>query len=273
MRGLGYVEGRDFQLVLRSAERRYERFPELAEELLRSGIDILVTTGPATRVAPAISRRVPVVFGFSGNPVDAGFVTSFARSGGNLTGLSFMALELAAKRVELLKEVAPNVRRIGVLSNAGHPGEPSEWRVTREAANGIGIAAHYFPVRGDADFVAAFAAMAEAGCDALLTFPEALSLHFRQQIAAHAVERGIPSVFGWKPYVEAGGLISYGPGLHDGYARLATFIDRILKGAKPADLPIELPTQFELVVNLKTAETLGIDIPQSILLRADKVIE
>ena len=273
MRSIGYVEGHNFVIEARYAERDYSRFPALIEELLRAKVDLIVTGGPATQAAPLAGRSVPVVFGFSGNPVDAGVVASFARPAANATGISFLALDLAAKRVEILREAAPAIKRIAVLSNPEHAGEPSELRVTREAARNLGLEIAYFQVRTDDNFEPTFGEIARSGCDALVAFPDALMIFHRQAIGAFAKDANLPSIFGWKPFVEAGGLLSYGPNLRDGFARLAFYVDKILKGAKPSDLPVEQPTKLELILNLKTAKTIGITLPQSLLFRADEVIE
>jgi putative ABC transport system substrate-binding protein len=273
MTSLGYVEERDYVVRLRTVERQYDRFAPMMRELLAEGIDILITAGPATRVAPEASRSVPTVFAFSGNPVDAGFVASMARPGGNLTGISFMQLDLAAKRVQLLKEASPRIARLAALSNAFHPGEPSELRVTREAAQGMGIDLTYFPVRTDQDMRNAISAIADSDCDGLVCFPEALSTYFRQPIADMARERRLPSAFGWRVYCEAGGLMANGPDVAAGYARLAVFVDKIVKGAKASSLPIEQPTRIELVVNLATSRAIGLQLPPSLLQMADDLIE
>ncbi len=273
MRALGYVQDRNFILEVRYAHRDYARLPSLVRELLAAKVELIVTGGAASRGAAFAAQSVPVVFGFSGDPVDAGIVASFARPGGNATGVSFLALDLAAKRAELLKEAAPSIKRIAVLSNPEHPGQVSELRVTREAARKLGIDIQYFPADSDAAMPAALEAIAASQCDALLTFPDALTLFHRQRITALAMSRGLPSVFGWKVYTEAGGLVSYGPILRLSHARLAYFVDRILKGAKPADLPVEQPTTLELVVNLKTAKALGLTVPTTLISRADAVIE
>jgi putative ABC transport system substrate-binding protein len=273
MRSIGYVEGRDFIIEIRYAQRNYSRFPTLVEELLRAKVDLIVTGGPAAQAAPLAGPSVPVVFGFSGNPVDLGIVASFARPGGNATGLSFLALDLAAKRVEMLKEAAPPITRLAVLSNPEHAGEPSELRVTREAAGKLGLEIEYFPVRADADFEPAFGKIAQSDCNALVAFPEALTIFHRQAIATFAKDANLPSIFAWKPFVEAGGLMSYGPSLRDNFARLAFYVDKILKGSKPSDLPVEQPTKLELILNGQTAKQIGITLPTSLLFRADEVLE
>jgi putative tryptophan/tyrosine transport system substrate-binding protein len=273
MRSFGYVEGPDFVIEPRYAERDYSRFPALIEELLRAKVELIVTGGPSSRAAPLAGRSVPVVFGFSGDPVEAGIVTSFARPATNATGMSFLALDLAAKRVEMLKEAAPTVTRLAVLSNPEHAGEPSELRVTREAARNLGLEVVYFPVETDDSFEPTFGKIAGSDCDALVAFPDALTIFHRQAIAGFAKDANLPSIFGWKPFVEAGGLMSYGPNLREAFARLAFYVDKILKGAKPSDLPVELPTKFELTINLKTAKALGLTLPVTLQARADEVIE
>jgi putative ABC transport system substrate-binding protein len=273
MRGIGYIEGRDFVIEVRYAQRDYTRFPALVEELLRAKVDLIVTGGPAAQAAPLASRSVPVVFGFSGNPVELGAVTTFARPGGNATGLSFLALDLAAKRVEILKEAAPAIKRVAILSNPEHAGERLELQVTRDAARKVGLETGYFPVRTDGDFEPAFGKIAQSDCDALLAFPEALMIFHRQAIATFAKDTNLPSVFAWKPFVEAGGLLSYGPNLRDSFARLAFYVDKILKGSKASDLPVEQPTKLELILNTRTAKQIGIALPHSLLFRADEVIE
>jgi putative ABC transport system substrate-binding protein len=270
---IGYVEGRDFVIETRYAERDYNKFPALIEELLRAKVDLIVTGGPATQAAHLASRSVPVVFGFSGNPVDAGIVKSFARPGANATGISFLALDIAAKRVEILKEASPTITRLAVLSNPEHAGEPSELRVTREAALNLGLEIAYFQVRNDADFEPTFGKIAGSDCNALVVFPDTLMIFHRQEIGTFAKDANMPTIFGWKPFVEAGGLISYGPNLRDSFSRLAFFVDKILKGTKPNDLPVEQPTKLELVINLKTAKALGLTVPPRLLTRADEVIE
>jgi putative ABC transport system substrate-binding protein len=273
MRALGYLEGRNFALEVRYAHRDYRRFQGLVQELIAAKVDLIVTSGAATRGAPFAAQSVPVVFGFSGDPVDAGIVASFARPGGNATGISLLSLELAAKRVEMIKELAPGIRRIAVLSNPEHPGDASEERATREAAERLGLQTRHFPVANDASFEAVFDAIAGSDCNALITQPDALTLFHRAKIGGFALSHRLPSMFGWRDFTEAGGLISYGPIRDLSARRLAYFADKILHGAKPADLPVEQPITLELVVNLGTARKLGLTIPQTFLARADEVIE
>jgi putative ABC transport system substrate-binding protein len=273
MRSFGYVEGPDFVIELRYAERDYSRFPALIEELLRAKVELIVTGGPSSRAAPLAGRSVPVVFGFSGDPVEAGIIKNFARPATNATGMSFLALDLAAKRVEMLKEVVPTITRLAVLSNPEHAGDASELRVTREAARNLGLVVVHFPVETDDLIESTLGKIAGSDCEALVVFPDALTIFHRQAIAGLAKDANMPSVFGWKPYVEAGGLMSYGPNLREAFARLAFYVDKVLKGAKPSDLPVEQPTKLELAINLKTARALGLTLPMTLQARADEVIE
>jgi putative ABC transport system substrate-binding protein len=273
MGAIGYLEGRDFVIEARFAHRDYGRFAGLVEELVSEKVVLIVMGGPASRAAPFAPKSVPVVFGFSGDPVDAGIISSFARPGGNATGVSFQQLDLAPKRIDLLKEAVPTISRIAVVSNPDHAGDISELRATRDAAHQSGLTIEHFQVFTDDSFEPAFTAISQSECNALLAFPDALTFFNRQAIADFALRRRLPSIFGWKAYVEAGGMISYGPILRDNFARLAIFVDKILKGAKPADLPVEQPIKFELAVNLKTVRALGLDIPWFLQQRADEVIE
>ena len=273
MSSVGYLEGRDFIIEARFAHRDYRRFPGLVAELLSAKVALIVMGGPASHAAPYAAKSVPVVFAFSGDPVDAGIVASFARPGGNATGISFQQLDLAPKRVELLKEAVPAISRVAVMSNPDHAGDLSELQATRDAARRLGLATEHFQVRADDSFEPAFKAISQSACDALLAFPDALTRFNRQAIADFALRRRLPSVFGWREYAEAGGMMSYGPIPADSFARLAVFVEKILKGASAADIPVEQPTKFELVINLKTAKALGLELPWFLQQRADKVIE
>jgi putative ABC transport system substrate-binding protein len=218
--------------------------------------------------------EVPVLFALSGDPVELGLVKSLGQPGGNFTGSTFLSLELAGKRVELLKEVLPNLRKLAVLSNANHPGEQSEWHATKEAAEKLGIVPHYVPFSGANELDGALGMAGEARADALLVFPDVLTMVHRAKIADFAITHGLPSMFGWGEYCDAGGLLSYGANQRATYFWLATYADRILRGEKPANLPVFQPTKFELVVNLRTAERLGVDLDKSsVLFRANRVIE
>jgi len=273
MGAVGYGEGRDFVIEARYARRDYSKFPALADELLRAQVDLIVAGGPAFRTLRLAAVPVPVVFLFSGDPVEAGIVASFARPGGNVTGVSLLSLALSIKRLDLLKEAMPIMTRVAVLSNLTHPGELSELSATREAARALGLAIEHFDVESDDDFAPTFAAIAQSKCDGLIAFPDALKNFNNKKIVEFALRRRLPSIYGWRMYAEAGGLMSYGPVLDDVSVRVAVYVDKILKGAKPADLPVEQPTKLEMVVNLKTAKVLGLEIPHGLILRADALLE
>src|SRR5262249_27342626 len=269
---LGYVEGRNITVEYRSSEDR-DKLPALVSEVTQLKPDAIVTQGPAAFSISSATKTIPVVFGFSGDPAEAGIVASLARPGRNLTGMTLMALELAGKRLELLKEAAPKISRVAILANRSHPGEQNEFKQTSDAAQVVKVSLQYLSVTTPADFEPAFEAIRKERPGGMLTFPDGFTLARSEQLAGFAARARLPTMFGWKEYVEAGGLISYGPNLTDCYRRLAQFVDKILKGAKPADLPVEQPTKFELVINLKTAKQIGLTIPPNVLARADRVIK
>jgi putative ABC transport system substrate-binding protein len=241
--------------------------------LNQGNIDLAVSSGPATRAMTAVTD-VPVLFALSGDPVELGVVKSLGQPGGNFTGSTFLSLELAGKRVELLKDIFPKLRTLAVLSNTDHPGEQSEWRATQQATQGLGIDPVYVPFFGVREFDKALEVASNARADAILVFPEPVTLVHRTKLAEFAISQRLPSMFGWSEYCEAGGLLSYGANQRATYFSLATYADRILHGEKPANLPVERPTKFELAVNLKTAKALGVEgAASSILFRANKVIE
>ncbi len=271
LRDLGYVEGQNIIVDYRASEDR-EQLSGLMAELARLKPEAIVTQGAATRVAKSAIGTVPIVFGFSGDPIEAGFVEGLARPGRNMTGMTFMSLDLAGKRLELLKEAAPKVFRIAIVSTRTHPGEKNEFNETQAAAQVLKARLQYLPVSTSEELESAFKLMVKEPPQAVLTFPDALTLAHREKLAEFAVQRKLPSMFGWKEYVLAGGLMSYGPNLEESFRRLAVYVDKILKGAKPAELPVEQPTKFELVINLKTVKQIGLTIPPNVLARADKVI-
>ena len=274
LRELGYEESKNIVLVLeyRAAEDR-NQIAALAAELSHLRVDVIVTQGTATRVVKPIITNIPVVFAFSGDPVEAGFVDSLARPATNFTGMSFMAQDLAGKRIELLKEAVPRVSRIAIISTRTHPGEKNEFNETQVAARGLKTELQYLPVTNFPEIDSAFEALVKHRAEAILTFPDAVTLFYRSQLADFATKRKLPSMFGWKQYVDAGGLISYGPNLDESFRRLAVFVDKIFKGVNAAELPVEQPTKFEFVINLKTAKQIGLTIPPNVLARADKVIK
>jgi len=273
LRDLGHVEGQSLVIEHRYAEGKLDRLPDLAAELVRLNVDVIVSVGLTTLYAAKSVKTTPVVMGYSGDPVEAGIVASLAQPGGNVTGMTFFAAELAGKRLELLKEAIPGVSRVSVLANPGHPGEQRELRESQVTARSLAIALQYLAVRSANDLNEAFQAISREHAHALVTFPDALTMRYRKDIAEFSSKRRLPSVAGWAEFVEAGGLMSYGPNLVESYRRVAVFVDKILKGAKPADLPVEQPMKFELVINLKTAKQIGLTIPPNVLARADRVIK
>jgi putative ABC transport system substrate-binding protein len=274
MRDLGYVEGRNVAYEARFGEGAAERLEHLAVELVQLKPQIIVTSGgPATFPVKRAGATMPVVFGYSGDPVEARLVDSYAHPGGNMTGMTFLSLELVGKRMELLKEAMPGLKRAAILANPQHPGDRGELHASQTAARALGLAVEYFQARSESELEEALAAIAKSRNEAIVQFPDAFLYPHRERIAQFELKNRIPVISAWAQLAESGYIMSYGPNLRDIFRRLATYVDKILKGAKPADLPIELPTSVELVVNLKTAKALGIKIPQSILVRADKVIE
>jgi putative tryptophan/tyrosine transport system substrate-binding protein len=273
LRELGYVEEQTIALEPRFAEGKPERLTDFAGELVRLNVDVITAVGGGSiHAAKSVTTTIPIVMGYSGDSVEAGFVESLARPGGNITGVSFFSSELAGKRLELLKAVVPEASRVAVLSNPAHPGEHIDWRETQVAARRLNIALQYVVVRGPRDFEDAFAQITAERADGLFVIPDALTLAHRGKIAEFAVKTRVPMMAAWSEFTKAGGLMSYGPNLRDSFRHAAVFVDKILKGAKPADLPVEQPTTFELVINLKTAQALGLTIPPSLLFQADEVI-
>jgi putative tryptophan/tyrosine transport system substrate-binding protein len=274
LRERGYLEGRNLIFERRFSEGHAERFPELAAELVRLRVDcIIVTTTPAALAAKHATQTIPIVMTATLDPVGAGLVASLARPGGNLTGLSAVGPELSGKRLELLKEVVPAMTRVAVLWNAANPANAAVWQETQAAARTLGLQLHAQDVRGSKDLEGAFALTAQVRPEALLVLGDSLIHMYEQQIAEFAAQHHLPSMFSRKESVMAGGLMSYASSLPARYRRAADYVDKILKGTKPADLPVEQPTKFELVINLKTAQALGITIPPTLLFRADEVIQ
>jgi putative tryptophan/tyrosine transport system substrate-binding protein len=272
LRDLGYVEGRNLALETRSAEGRLERVRELASQIVGLTPDVIVVLGgdmvPFVKDA---TSTIPVVMLHSQDPVEAGAVTSFARPGANLTGVAFVSSETAGKRLQFLKEAVPSLTRVAVLWNPDH--RDPEYRDIEAAARRLGIQVQSLEARRPEDFDGAFQSATRPRADALMVVSSRFMNVSRPRILEFVSKERIPLVTGWGPWVRAGGLLSYGPDLDALMKRAASFVDKILKGAKPADLPIELPTKFELVINLKTAKTLGLTIPPSLLARADQIIE
>ena len=276
LRELGYVEGRSIAFEHRYADLKPERFPELAAELVRLKVDVIVVaTDKAALAAKQATRTIPIVMVLATDPVSVGLVASFPRPGGNVTGLTGNAPETSGgKLLQLLKEIAPTVSRVAVLWNPAFRGNPTlNWKPAEDAAVRLGLRLHSAEVRTSGDFDSAFASILRERAGALVVWSDALTITHRGQIIDFATKRRLPTASNFRELAEAGGLMAYAVSLRDNYRRGATYVDKILKGAKPADLPVEQPTRFDLVINLKTAKTLGLTIPQSLMVRADQVIE
>ncbi len=267
------MEGQNITLVFPSGEVRPERLPHLAAELVSLKVDVIVAaTSVAVQAAKEATKTIPIVTPVTTDPVETGLVASLARPGGNITGLTPIASELSGKRLQLLKTVVPGASRIAVLSNPTSAGVPPQMRATEAAARALGVQLQSLEVRGPDEFETAFQAATKGRAGALIALDDPLVFTHRVRIVKLTAKSRLPAMYGLTGFVEAGGLMSYGPNLADMYRRAATYVDKILKGAKPADLPVEQPTKFEFVVNLKTAKALGLTIPQSVLIRADEVI-
>ena len=273
LRELGYVDDRDFVVETWWGEGSTERLARMTGEILASRPDVIVAQGgQSLRPIMAADTTTPIVFGMSADPVEARVVASYARPGGNVTGMSFFALDLVGKRMELMKQAMPGIRRVAVVANPEHPGEHKERAVSQAAARDLGLAMHYLPVRSEAELDAALAAIAKARDDAILAFADAFTLGFAHRFAEFAVRQRIPAVSGWAAFARQGNLMTYGPVIAESYRRMASYVDRIRKGAKPAELPVEFPTKVELVVNAGAAQRIGLSIPSAVLARADEVI-
>jgi putative tryptophan/tyrosine transport system substrate-binding protein len=274
LRELGYTEGQNITIVHRSSEGQFQRLPGLAAELVRLKVDVIVA--PASQnveVARQATRTIPIVMAGSADPVGAGLVASLARPGGNVTGLSMLSLDMAGKQLALLRESVPGVSKVAVLGNPAHEVYGRWLEEVKVVAQSLGVQLQLLEVRRPDDFENAFAAMTRERAGALLHFSDGVSLLHRTRIVELATKHRLPVMYGLREFVDVGGLMVYGPSMRDSFRRAATYVDKILKGAKPADLPIEQPTTFELVINLKTAKALGLTIPPSLLARADQVIE
>ena len=274
LRELGYVEGRNISIEWRSSEGRVDRLPDLAAELVRLNVDVIVV--PSTQPALAAKQAtatIPIVMGAASDVVETGLVRSLARPGGNITGLTVSGGELSRKRLALLKEAIPKVSRVAVLADPTNPTHDIFWKETGIAAQRLRLSVQRFDARAPEEIEGAFAMMSKARPEALIVFSEPMFYSQRSRIAELAARRRLPAMHMISGHAEAGDLMAYGPDYRDLYRRTAEFVAKILTGARPADLPIEEPTKFELVINLKTAKALGLTIPQTLLLRADRVIE
>jgi putative tryptophan/tyrosine transport system substrate-binding protein len=273
LRGLGYVAGRNIVIEYRSAAWNRELLPDLAAELVALKVDVIVAVPGAAEAARDATKTIPIIVPALGDPVEEGFVKSLARPGGNITGTGSTAEGLTGKRLELLKEAIPTLSRVGVLWNPANQGGPRQWQETQSAARKLRLTLQSLEVRDPNDVPRAFSTMTQKRPDALVIVTSALTTAYRPIIIEFANRQRIPTMFAVKEDVEAGGLISYAPSLSDSFRRAARYVDKVLNGANPGDLPIEDPTKFELVINLKAAKALGLTIPPSVLGRADQVIE
>ena len=273
LRELGYVEGKNIVIEYRYADGKADRERELAAELVRLKVDVIVTGGPSSTRAKEATVTIPIVMANDGDPIRNGFVASLARPGGNITGLSSLAPELSGKRLELLKEIVSKLSRMAVIGNSTEPGNAQNLKETELAAGAFKVQLQYLDVRGPKDIEAAFREARKWRAEAVLVLGSRVFTSQRKQIAELAVKSQLPATYSRPESVEAGGLMTYGPSINDLFRRAATYVDKILKGRKPADLPVEQPKKFEFIVNLKAAKQIGLTIPPNVLMRADRVIK
>ena len=274
LRELGYEEGKNIVIEWRSGEGRFDRLAALAAELIRLKVDIIVTAGPAdTRAAREATSTIPIVMTFDNDPVGNGFIASLARPGGNITGLSTLAPELSSKQLELLKEIVPKLSRVAILGNSTNPGNALALKEIEAAAKAFGLKLQYLDILDPKAIETAFRTASKSGVEAILVLGIPLLNSERKQLVELAVKNRLPAIYYTGDLVEAGGLMTYGVNRNDLARRAATYVDKILKGAKPAELPVEQPKKFELIINLKAAKQIGLTIPPNVLARADKVIK
>jgi len=274
LRDLGYIEGKNIILEWRFAEGKLDRLPDLAAELVRLPVDIIVTaTNPAITAAKNATKTIPIIMALSGNPVAVGHVASLARPGGNITGFSTLAPEISGKRLELLKEILRKVSRVGVLWNPRNRDMVLRMEEAKVAAKALNVKLQSVEARATGDFDGAFSTLTSERPEALLTFADPLTRGHQQRIVDFTLNSRLPAMYEFKDWVDVGGLVSYGPDDQDNFRRAAIYVDKILKGTKPGDLPVEQPMRFELMINLKTAKAIGLTIPPNVLARADKVIK
>jgi len=274
MRELGYTEGKDLVIDPWWGEGTEARLAQQIDAMVRSQPDVIVAQGGLALHPLMVAQvKIPIVFGVSADPIEAKIAESFARPGGNATGMTFFALELVGKRMQIMKEALPTMKRVALLADPQHPGQHKELAAAQAAADNLGLQVSYFPVHSEAELETALADIARARFDAILAFSDGFTQSFAGRIAEFSLQQRIPAVDGWSPFARQGNLMIYGPVLEECYRRLAVYVDKIRKGARPGDLPIELPTKVELVINLKTASRIGVTIPQALLLRADELIK
>ena len=269
---LGWIEGRTTVIDYRWAEGRTERYAEIAAEFVRLKVDVIVTVGGAVGAAKQATATIPIVFAYAGDPVGSGMVASLAKPGGNVTGLSVQSTDLAGKRLEILREIFPDVRRLAIIGNVEYAATVLEMGEAQVAARTLGLEVVKSEIRRAEDIAPAFEAL-KGAAEALYVCPDATMNANHARVNTLALGARLPTMHGVREYVEAGGLMSYGPSLPDLYRRAAEYVDKILRGAKPADLPVEQPTKFDLIINLVTARALGLEVPATLLARADEVIE
>jgi putative ABC transport system substrate-binding protein len=273
LRDLGYVEGQNLAITYRWADGSLDRLPELARELVMSNVDVIIAIGPAVWAAKRATTKIPIVIAFSGDPVGNGVVSNLARPGGNVTGFSYMSTELAAKRLELLNRTFPGNNRIAILYNPDEPATTLEMRETEATARAIGATLQKLATRHPRELAQAFSTAVHERAAAVLVFTHGFAVLNRGRIIELAARERLPTMYGWRDFVHEGGLMSYGPNIQVIVRKAASYVDRIIKGEQPGALPVEQPSTFELVINLKTAKALGLTIPPSLLLRADQIIE
>lgn len=269
----GYREGDNLEIEYRYGDDNLLRVAPLAAELVRKPVDLIVVQGAAVPLVYELKLSIPVVYVFSGDPVIAGFADSLAHPRGNMTGLTFMAAELNAKRLEILRDIIPNLRRVAIVANPEHPGSEIERTYSEETARKLGLQIEFYGTSTEGQLAAAFAAMETHPVQAVSLFADGFAIQYRQRIIDYAMKKGAPVISGWPVFARSGAICSYGPKLSDSYRRLAYYVDRVLKGTQPSGLPIERPTRFETVVNLKTAKVLGFTVPDAIIASADELIQ
>jgi putative ABC transport system substrate-binding protein len=273
LKELGYMEGKNIAIEYRYAEGKADRLPFLAAELVGLKVDVIVSSStPSVLAAKQATNTIPIVFVSIADPVASGLVASLARPGGNITGLSIVAVELSGKRLELLKEAVPNIARVAFLWNSANPAQAPQWREAQAAAQVLGLQLQSLEVRSSNDFDSAFEAALRERAQALVTTPAALLGAHLKRIVEFAAKNRLPAMYGNPQFVDAGGLMSYAPDYTVQYRRASTYVEKLLKGAKPADLPVEQPMKFEFIINLKAAKQIGLTVPPNVLARADKVI-
>jgi putative ABC transport system substrate-binding protein len=269
----GRLEGRDFRLDAWWGDDSLASYDGLIAEMLRSRPDLIVTQGPIVQVLARSGTQLPILFALSGDPVESGLVDSLPRPGRNLSGISMLSLDLVGKRMQLLAEALPGMRRLALVTNPGHAGERSELAASRTAAATLGLDVTYLPVRSDAELDEALPTALRARCEGIVVFPDQSMMRRSERFAAFAQQHRIPAASGWAEFARRGNLMSYGPNLQQVFRRLASYVDRVLKGMRPAEMPVELPVTIEQIINVRSARAMGLTVPRAVLMRADELIE